>query len=169
MQAVPPPIPEDDNPYRAPQAELAKPRDELQLATRMQRLGAALLDNLMVVPIALVAAVLMPMAKDSPDRQFGFVGLVVLAILVLLAINLVGIYRSGQTIGKRLLGIRVVRSNGERCSFGRYIGLRWFPMALIGNIPLAGPFISLLDVLLIFRADHRCLHDDFADTAVVIA
>lgn len=169
MQAVPPPIPEDDNPYRAPQAELAKPRDELHLATRMQRLGAALVDNLTVVPIAIVAAVLMPMAKDSPDRQFGFVGLVVLAILVLLAINLVGIYRSGQTIGKRLLGIRVVRSDGERVDFARYLFMRWFAIALIGNIPLIGPFISLLNVLLIFRDSRRCLHDDFADTIVILA
>ena len=169
MQAVPPPIPEDDNPYRAPQAELAKPRDELHLATRMQRLGAALVDNLTVVPIAIVAAVLMPMAKDSPDRQFGFVGLLVLAILVLLAINLVGIYRSGQTIGKRLLGIRVVRSNGERCDFARYFFLRWMAMAVIGAVPLIGPILSLVNVALIFRENRRCLHDDFADTAVVIA
>ena len=101
MQAVPPPIPDDDNPYRAPQAELAKPRDALHLATRTQRLGAAVLDNLMVAAIGIGAALLMPLAEDNPNRQIVFVGFVVLAVLALLAVNLAGIYRSGQTLGKR--------------------------------------------------------------------
>jgi len=169
MQAVPPPIPDDDNPYRAPQAELAKPRDALHLATRTQRLGAAVLDNLMVAAIGIGAALLMPLAEDNPNRQIVFVGFVVLAVLALLAVNLAGIYRSGQTLGKRLLGIRVVRSDGERCDFARYIFLRWLAIAVIGAVPLIGPFLALLNVSLIFRENRRCLHDDFADTAVVIA
>ena len=43
------------------------------------------------------------------------------------------------------------------------------PIAVIGAVPLIGPFLSLLNVALIFRENRRCLHDDFADTAVVIA
>jgi hypothetical protein len=62
-----------------------------------------------------------------------------------------------------------VRSDGERCDFARYIFLRWLAIAVIGAVPLIGPFLSLLNVSLIFRENRRCLHDDFADTAVVIA
>jgi uncharacterized RDD family membrane protein YckC len=36
-------------------------------------------------------------------------------------------------------------------------------------IPLIGWMFTLGDALLIFREDHRCLHDHFADTIVVKA
>lgn len=171
MQAVPPPIPDDDDPYRPPQSQVVveEPSGVLTLASRGQRLGATVLDFVPAVVLGISFAAFLPAMKGNPDLvDLALLG-VVAFVIVLGIVNLVGIYRSGQTIGKRLVGIRVVRSNGERCSFGRYIGLRWFAMALVGNIPLIGPFISLLDVLLIFRADHKCLHDDFADTIVIVA
>ncbi len=169
MNAVPPPIPDDDNPYRAPFANVEAPGPAMALASRGQRLGAAILDSLVVVPVAIVVAILMPAAQKNPNLMIAVVVLIVAAAIAIITVNLVGIYRTGQTIGKRLLGIRVVRSDGERVDFARYLFMRWFAIALIGNIPLIGPFISLLNVLLIFRDSRRCLHDDFADTIVILA
>ena len=79
------------------------------------------------------------------------------------------VYRYGQTVGKRMMGIRVVRTDGGRVAFGRFIFLRWLPLTLLGLVPLVRYFIGLVDSLLIFRASSRCLHDDIADTQVVTA
>ena len=43
------------------------------------------------------------------------------------------------------------------------------PVASAASIPVIGTVYGLLDVLLIFRASRRCLHDNIADTIVVTA
>jgi len=72
-------------------------------------------------------------------------------------------------VGKRALGIRIVRSSGERASLGRIFALRYLPVTLLGAIPYLGPVFSLVDILLIFRDSRQCLHDQIADTIVVKA
>jgi len=168
MSAVPPPVPLDYNPYQAPSAELDLPPPAMVLASRWLRLGAAVLDTLMVFALGVLAAIVLPATQQNQSMMIAFGGLLAVAAIALLVVNIVGIYRSGQTLGKRLLGIRVVRSNGERVDFARYMFLRWMAMGLLGAIPLLGPFITLLDMALIFRDDRKCLHDDFADTIVIL-
>ena len=74
-------------------------------------------------------------------------------------------HRNGQSIAKKLLGIKVVRSDGSPASLGRLIWLRnvlnWF----ISIVPLYG----VVDSLFIFGEAHQCLHDKIADTIVVKA
>jgi uncharacterized RDD family membrane protein YckC len=68
----------------------------------------------------------------------------------------------GQTLGKRLLGIRVIDGYGAPLGLGRSL-LR--AIALIPSVALAG-----LGVLWIgFDRERRGLHDRLADTHVVIA
>jgi uncharacterized RDD family membrane protein YckC len=40
-------------------------------------------------------------------------------------------------------------------------------MSLLSGIPYAGGLITLVDLLLIFGKERRCLHDLMADTIVV--
>jgi uncharacterized RDD family membrane protein YckC len=77
--------------------------------------------------------------------------------------------RNGQTIGKKLLGIKVVRSNGARASLGRIFWLRNFVNGIPASIPLIGMLYTLVDHLLIFGEPRQCLHDKIADTIVVNA
>ena len=83
------------------------------------------------------------------------------------SIALVHLY--GQTFGKRIMNIRVVRVDGSRVTFARFVFLRWLPLAIVSCIPFIGGIVALLDPLLIFRDSSRCLHDDIADTHVVTA
>jgi len=168
MTAIPPPIPDEYNPYSAPLAAVDLPAPAMTLASRGQRLGAAILDGLVAVPLGILAAVVLPMGQRNPNLMALMIAVLVAAFVAIVVINGIGIYRSGQTIGKRLLGIRVVRSNGDRVDFARYIFLRWLAIALLGVIPFIGGVITLLDALLIFRDNHKCLHDDFADTIVIM-
>jgi hypothetical protein len=40
---------------------------------------------------------------------------------------------------------------------------------LLALIPILGNVVALADPLLIFRDNHKCLHDELADTIVVKA
>jgi uncharacterized RDD family membrane protein YckC len=73
--------------------------------------------------------------------------------------------RYGQTMGKRMLEIKVARSDGSQASLGRIFWLRNVVNYLLGVIP----FYGLIDVLFIFGARRQCLHDLIADTIVVRA
>jgi uncharacterized RDD family membrane protein YckC len=75
---------------------------------------------------------------------------------------------SGQTVGKKLTGIRIVGPNGEVPALANVIFLRYFPVWLVSLFPsFVGSFLVLIDVLFMFRSDRRCMHDLFAGTRVV--
>ena len=84
-----------------------------------------------------------------------------------MVVNGVLLHKYGQTIAKRMFKIKIVRSDGSRCGLTRVIFARWLPVSLLGAIPYIGIIVSLVNPLLIFRDDYRCLHDHIADTVVV--
>jgi uncharacterized RDD family membrane protein YckC len=166
------------NPYAAPEAHLreAPAADGLVLAERGTRLGAVLLDGLIFaicyVPLVIGIAVANPQISQGQSNQLGTfvgVGLGSIAILGLLVYNCILLHRDGQTIAKRWLGIRIVRSDGGHVGLGRIIVARILPTGILGAIPFLGAIVSLTDALMIFRDDRRCLHDLIADTIVVKA
>ncbi len=88
--------------------------------------------------------------------------------------------KSGQTIGKKVMGTRVVLLNGQRAGLVPGFLVRTvlpnFGISLLGQIPLLGSIFSCLglfyyitDFCFLFRQDHRCVHDLFAGTKVVRA
>jgi uncharacterized RDD family membrane protein YckC len=171
--SVPPPLPAH-NPYAAPMARVDEAAfADLELADRWTRLGAAILDGLAVgVPIMFLAmgmAIFIPkngeQANDALLATFGV--LIVIVFVAVLVLNLVWLHRYGQTIGKRMLKIKVVRSDGSPCTLARYVFTRWLPVTVLGMIPLVGYVVALADPLMIFREDRRCMHDLIADTIVV--
>jgi uncharacterized RDD family membrane protein YckC len=171
----PPPLP-SANPYAAPAARVVDVSDEGDqvLADRGTRLGAAIVDGLIVAGPIILLAILLPamVAKGSKPNTalLGVVGIGFMVFIVgVLIVNMILLHRYGQTMAKRLFKIKIVRGDGSRCSLLRIIFARALPMSLLGAIPIAGPLISLLDPLLIFREDYRCLHDHIADTLVIKA
>jgi uncharacterized RDD family membrane protein YckC len=79
---------------------------------------------------------------------------------------------NGQTWGKQLLGIRVVRNNGERMSFG-WAALREFVIKglVIGIASSIIPILPwLLDILWpLWDDENRALHDFIVSTHVIAA
>jgi len=170
----------DYNPYEAPSAVVADLVDPeaVELADRGTRLGAKLLDGLIVgggfAIIGVLAAIFIPALLSQrkggtfPTAFFVVFGLVGGGLLLALMIwNLIWLHRYGQTIAKRLLKIRIVRSNGEPVGMGRLLGLRILVIWVLESIPLLGPLFSLVNACFIFRDDRRCIHDLMADTIVV--
>jgi uncharacterized RDD family membrane protein YckC len=75
---------------------------------------------------------------------------------------------NGQSIGKRLMGIKVVRTDGSRASFARIFLLRNVVNGLPNFLPFLGWLYQLvIDPVFIFQDSRRCLHDMIADTIVV--
>jgi uncharacterized RDD family membrane protein YckC len=75
----------------------------------------------------------------------------------------------GQTLGKKWLGIKILKLDGSPPGFPAAVALRVLVNGLIGLIPVVGGIYVLVDTLLIFRDDRRCIHDLIAGTRVVKA
>lgn len=160
------------NPYAAPTARVAEvfATNAFVKSTRLIRLGAVLLDAAIVVVPAIVIAVLVPSLPINGTASSGFsmmMGLLGLGFIAFAIYQLIMLYRHGQTLGKKILGIRIVRSDGSRAGLGRIVLLRYLVPGLIGLIPYVGFLFSLVDPLFIFGDEKRCVHDLLADTIVV--
>lgn len=165
------------NPYSAPLAYVS----DVQISTpgvakadRGIRLAAVLLDGVPTFVIAMVGAVLAFTVGTANDGKLSSFGIAVLVIMGLLILGfgiyqLVQLHLTGQTFGKKMLGIKIVRNDGSRAGLGRIFWLRMFVPGLMGAIPFAGGLFSLVDSLFIFSEEQRCLHDLIADTIVIRA
>jgi uncharacterized RDD family membrane protein YckC len=105
--------------------------------------------------------------NQQPDETVVAIagGLALIGAIVWIWLTILYVARNGQTIAKKMLGIKVVRSDGSKASLGRIWWLRNFVNGLLGIIPL----YSLIDALFIFGEQRQCLHDKIADTIVVRA
>ena len=161
------------NPYAPPRAQVsdvANASDELELAGRGIRLGAFLLDaliGLILVYLPLIMGGLFDnWGTDTAPRISPIAGLLALiGVVVWIWFTVLYVARNGQTIAKKWLGIKVVRSDGSKASLGRIFWLRNVVNALVGIIP----FYFLIDHLVIFSDSRQCVHDKIADTIVVVA
>ena len=175
----------DLNPYAPPRVDIVdQPIDATagDLASRWQRLGAALFDLLPmlaalipffigVVTKALSGQVIVAEGMNplAPFLAAGPLGVASLALVgVVLSIQWILLGVRGQTLGKMVAGIRVVRLDGSRASFVHTVVVRYLPFFFL-NLVLGNGSSALgaLDSLLVFRRDKRCLHDLIAGTKVV--
>ena len=149
--------------------------EEFELAHRGARLVAVLVDAVAVgILYTIMTALffshqyeLVRTGAMSVPRWFAYMLLLGYACFIVL--NGFTLWQRSQTLGKLLLGIRIVRSDGTRASFVRIVGLRYFFTNVLGLVPLFGQIYVLVDSLLIFRESRQCLHDNIADTIVVKA
>lgn len=165
----------NDNFYAAPRAELELPprmRAGLRSsrATRGARLSAALVDGVILFVLVLVSGLAAGVGRGVTRGTVpALPGVIIFGVfgLALVIGNIVMLSRSGQTLGKWALRIAIVRTDGSRCELWRLLVLRIFVVRAIGFVPGFGPLFSLVDVLMIFGEERRCVHDYMADTIVV--
>lgn len=181
------------NPYAAPTTDNARSYDEDEPsehipAERGTRLGARILDNLLLVgsmiPVVILAVASRAMA-DGPatrenlhltneEKHYLILGVgALLGPLPLVIYQWYLIATRGQTLGKKWTGIKIIKVNGSRLDFVSGVILRNWILVLPAMIPGAGKalnaLISLVDGLMIFGHRRRCLHDRIAGTTVVVA
>ena len=167
------PIPaEQGNIYAPPSARVddVVPEGELVLAERITRLGAVIIDGIIVGGLFWGIAAVFGFSMFSLGTEPSLAHMATIfvgSVAIYLAINGYLLEKYGQSVGKKLLKIKIVRTDGSKIGLGRIIGLRWLPVGIAGYVPLVGPIFSLVNALLIFRETRKCLHDNIADTIVI--
>ena len=165
----------DFNPYQAPIAHVEDIHDteNIELAERGTRLGAVIIDALIfLVPGLLAFVPIMLFSRQGSAESIGVGAMIavsvgILGILAILVIDFVMLHRTGQTIGKRFMNVKIIRTDGSRAGLTRIFFLRMFVPGLIGGIPVVGMIFSIVDPLFIFQESRRCVHDLIADTVVI--
>jgi uncharacterized RDD family membrane protein YckC len=147
--------------------------DDEMYASRMKRLMAVMLDSFIAwFPILILVGSVAASVSSTPSGgdfqpMLGGAALILFLIaeIVIAALNCYYLYNNGQTIGKKILGVRIVRVDGSRVSFITLLLVR----GLLKNILNCIPFFAIVDTCFIFRDDRRTLHDMMAGTIVVDA
>ena len=129
------------------------------------RFSGKLIDVLIMIPLGLVILVFSGGASVyGPGETF------LVAVLGMAAY--IGVQRAlwastGQSIGKKVMKTQVVNLNGSQASERTIAFKRYGIISLIGNVLVFGPLVYFIGVLLIFRQNRNCLHDDIAKTRVI--
>ncbi len=155
--------------YQVPPLE--EQNENQVLASRWQRSWASLLDTLIimvvVIPVMYLTGALDGVLKGvEPSTSYNILmGLFSLGVFAFLNGGL--LVKKGQTIGKRLVGIKIVDLNGSLPTLKQHLIKRYAVYLFPGQIPVVGFIFSLVNLLFIFGEERRCIHDYAAGTKVV--
>ena len=162
----------NENVYKSPKADLAiEEEDSNFLASRWSRLSASLLDSLILMTILIPAMYFtggFSGFSEGVQPSIGYnlvIGL--LGLVVFILINGKLLISNGQTIGKKLLGIRIVDLNGDLPELKKHFIKRYAVFLIPGQVPVIGQIFSFINILFIFGKQKRCVHDLAAGTKVV--
>lgn len=146
-------------------------------ASRSSRLLARIVDAVVYVAAFIVSCVTVLLLEIAGVFEHNLdangvvqanpVGIVILVfpLILILIFNTVRTVTQGQTIGKMVMGIKIVTADGLAPGVFQGIILRsWLPKSL-GFIPGFG----LFDITLITLEARRCAHDYIAQTYVIKA
>ena len=172
------------NPYAATSQEagadpFAQQQGGLVLAGRGQRFLAFFVDMIVqgIVGCPAGFAIGFGLASAMGESQIlvqvvsGFINAIVGAI-IFLAINGYLLSTQGKTVGKLAVGIRIIDERTNQVpDFWPMVAKRWGWIWVGSAIPIVNIFLGLFAIvnyLMIFRDSHKCFHDDFASTLVVL-
>ncbi|WP_317929656.1 RDD family protein [Halioxenophilus sp. WMMB6] len=161
----------DENIYATPQATLANEEVvSTERASRWARLAASLVDTILLFPVMIACYFAIVAYADEIigglNRLWFEVAYVVLSIVYFFIVNGWLLVKRGQTLGKKLLGIRAIKLNGDAMDMPT-IAKRYAWYWLVPQVPYIGGVVAVIGTLMIFGREKRCLHDHIADTKVV--
>ena len=183
-----PPVPTDSasNPYAAPQSEILGTNPLAgTLASPWIRLVAQFIDGLILLPVNLIVSwLLIKVDQDAMNAAMasGDMAAVMkaasppfylvmitnlIAVAALVAINW-KFLPNGQTIGKKVMKLQILSRSGSLLPVNTLRTKRLLPLYIAAAIPVIGGFLVLIDALFIFRPGRNTLHDDLADSKVVV-
>jgi uncharacterized RDD family membrane protein YckC len=173
------------NPYEAlPVSSLATEYTGAQhdtLAPRSTRFVAALVDGIILMLAVLPVQLLFGFPQRLATGQAGVLEQILMGLVgfgVMLAVNGYLLFHNGQTVGKMLFKIQIVDAESNKLlPFLRVYVLRYLwtlPLSIIAAVipgTADGMILNaaiIIDILLIFGAPQRCLHDYIAGSKVVL-
>lgn len=184
----------DLNPYAAPTSDVYQSDlSEGELASRFRRLVARLLDSFFggILPMIVIfyiydslEAFLLTMFSDATNQAANaswldliFTGFgegiaswwfFLLQVASYVALNAYLLATRGQTIGKLIMGVRIVGFHSSEIPPLTYsLIVREGGINLLGLLGTLGMLVFLVNPLFIFNKDRRCLHDYWSSTKVI--
>jgi uncharacterized RDD family membrane protein YckC len=166
--------------WQQPIARPASGWEGRPLASWGSRVAAQLIDwVILLIPGAILAAIVIGAAIGDDDSSWwAIVGSTVLAVAIFALLSLLyapllmmrGGQRNGQTLGKQMLGITVVRDSGQPLGFG-YSALREVVVKNLA-VGIASSIIPFIPWFLdnfwpLWDDQNRALHDMAVQTHVV--
>jgi uncharacterized RDD family membrane protein YckC len=149
------------------------------LAGWWSRVGAALIDGLIIGAVAIALLAVFGVGIASTDSDTGTGALIVatlvsglaFAVAALLYAPLMMAKTNGKTLGRMAVGNRVVRANGQPMTLGwamlREVAVKWLLFNAVGGSITFG-LAGLLDVLWpLWDDENRALHDFIVDTRTI--
>lgn len=143
------------------------------LASLWTRFAGNFIDSL-IIGIVLIPIVYfsggfdMMMSQEAVEPTLAQnVGAAIAGLAVYAVVNWKSLEQNGQTIGKRIMGTKIVFMDGTQAGAADVVLKRYAVYLLLPHIPVVGGVVSLIGLLLIFGSQQRCLHDRVAGTKVV--
>ena len=141
---------------------------------RLRRLAATVLDLVILAPTALFIMLATGLVESAEAWVMPqpLIRLPLLIVGTYLLLNGYLLFTVGQTLAKRLTGLRIERTEGGALPVGRMlIRMYLIPVsALLPALwlgPIAIAIVYLLDLLFVFASAQRCGHDYLAGSHVV--
>lgn len=180
------------NPYSAPRSTVrGADSDDVQLAARWRRLVARIIDWVIVGILTFIVNFFTLGSRWFVDYMNQIMGqqqavqlidvmwteltgailyMLITEIVIFVLLNLYLLAKRGQTIGKFMMGVRIVDYFTDEIPKLRFsLLMREGGLYLLGIFGLLGSLIVLVDKLFIFSENRRCIHDYWAFTKVVEA
>ena len=153
-------------------------QSNLFLASRWRRLLATGFDAILVPGVTVFLVMILDVIEQADDfiDRWWTVHVLAIAIGTYLALNGYTLWQSGQTLGKKIVGIAIITQQPQpdgayeflHPPFWKLIAVRalFFPLLFVGIMPFL-VWVPALDLISIFGKQRRCLHDYFCSTVVV--
>jgi uncharacterized RDD family membrane protein YckC len=149
------------------------------LAGWWSRVGAAIIDGLIIGVVGVILLAIFGVgfaSSDESDTGFGalvvagIVSTLAFAVAALLYAPLMMAKTNGKTLGRMAVGNRVVRANGQPMTFGwamlREVAIKMLLVGVANSVTFG--LAGLLDVLWpLWDDENRALHDFLVDTRTV--
>lgn len=166
------------NIYSPPGSDLEGASEKLEasgidrnLASRWARFGAYFIDSIiLILPYVAIYSLTdyweealnegISIAEQSLYFLMGFAQY--------LLVNGYLLHSRGQTVGKWVLGIKIVSANSNNIlPLWKVFFVRYVPFSIVAMLPFVGLFLAIINDLFIFRKDKRCIHDHLAGSKVI--
>lgn len=122
-----------------------------------RRLGANFLDGLVFAPIYVLVIYAFNVSEDTAD---GILGLLQILYMIILPVVWVG-----YTVGKKAVGVQIVRIDGKKVTF--FTMLKRVILGMLVHVLTLGIGYVVSAFMVGLREDKRAIHDFIAGTQVV--
>ena len=154
--------------YNVVSGDAPEGASELEIASAWLRLGAALLDTIFGMLVFFAAGLLGFLVVGFDEERIVIaVVLAIMASVAYVVVHYAMVAASGQSPGKKAVGIKIIRVDGRELGFGGMLVREIVGKAIPSMVPILNIVWLLSYVWILVDAQRQGWHDKIAGTYVV--